>query len=168
MSSSYHFISWIQFLSGNFGTLASWLSSYKNPCDVELIQRLMYLVQLGLVFRLQKGFPSPTVSASSLIANSGTLSCTGRHFTGKVAVDDTWWHICAPQFSLSSLFYRCTCGCFQTERSSTWLSQSIYTKGPLLSPITPLQDQIYFHFNGHQTCLAWTHSRVVTASTCLT
>jgi hypothetical protein len=28
------------------------------------------------------------------------------------------------------------------------------TKGPLLSPITPLQDQKYFHFNGHQTCLA--------------
>ena len=48
----------------------------------------MYLVQLGFVFRLQKGFPPPTVSASSLIANSGTLSCTGRHFTGKVAVDD--------------------------------------------------------------------------------
>lgn len=55
-----------------------------------------------------------------------------------------------PQFSLSSLVYHHTCGCFQTERAFTWLSLSIYTKGPLLPPITLLHmTERDFHFNGH-------------------
>lgn len=55
-----------------------------------------------------------------------------------------------PQFSLPSLVYHHTRGCFQTERAFTWLSLSIYTKGPLLPPIILLHmTESDFHFNGH-------------------